>query len=179
MCEPISMAVASFAISAASTVMDFQAQSQAAKEQNKYYEQNRLNALQAFTDNQNAMNQRIAQEQEAASAEKFENRLEAKSARATNEVAAGEAGVSGLSIEGLARDFAGKEQRMSDRIDQQTDWTTQQLQAEKRGDSFRALDRINSVRRANKPNFAAAGLKIAAAGLDSFSTYKTRTGGFK
>jgi len=173
------MAIASFAISAGSTLMSFQAEQQAAKQQNAYYEQNRLNALQAFQDKQNAYNQRIAQEQEAAAQGKFDNSLEAKSARATSEVAAGESGVSGLSIEGLARDFAGKEQRMKDRIDQQTDWTTQQLQAEKRGDSYQTLDRINSVRRAQKPNFAAAGLRIAGAGLDAVSSYKTRTGGWR
>lgn len=173
MCDPITLV--GFALSAAASVVEFQGQSNAAAQQNRMYEQNRLNALRAFEDTQNARNMRIAQEQEAAATEKFDTSLEARSARATSEVAAGESGVSGLSIEGLARDFAGKEQRVKDRIDVQTDWTTAQLQAEKRGDSFQALDRINSVKRAEKPNFAAAGLKIAAAGLNSYTDYTKRS----
>jgi len=173
------MAVASFAVSAGGALMEHQAQSQAAKEQNRYYEQNRLNAIAAFQDRQVAYNNRIVQEQEAASAEKFDLRQEAKAAQATSTVAAGEAGISGLSVEGLARDFAGREARAKDRIDQQTDWTTQQLQAEKKADGYTTLNQINSVRKAVKPNFAAAGLKIAAAGLNSYSSYKTNTGGWK
>jgi len=178
MCNPIALAVASFAVSAASTVAEYQAQSAAAEEQNRLYEANRRNAIRAFEDKQLAMNQRIAQEQEAAATEKFDTALEARAARATNEVAAGESGIAGNTVEGLARDFASREQRFKDRIDQQTDWTVTQLAAEKRGQSFEALDRINSVRRATKPNFAAAGLKIAAAGIDSFSSYKKSTGGW-
>jgi hypothetical protein len=56
------------------------------------------------------------------------------------------------------------------------DWTMQRLEAEKRGMSFEAVDRINQVRRAQKPSFLGTGLKIASAGLDSYSAYKK--GGF-
>jgi len=177
MCNPIVLAVASFAVGAAQAVAQHQMASAQAKQQNQLYEANRRNAIMAFENKQSQTNTRIAQEQEAAEAEKFDTALEARAARATNRVAAGESGISGLSVEGLARDFYGKEARYTDRIDQNTDWTVAQLGMEKKGQSYEALDRVNSVQRAIKPSFAATGLKIAAAGIDAFSSFKTNTKG--
>lgn len=170
MCDPLSLVT--FAVGAASSLVEFQAQSQAADDQNKLYEQNRLNALAAFEDKQNSMNQRIMQERESAAMEKFDTTLESRAARATNDVAAGESGVSGVSVDALARDFMSREQRFNSRIDKQTEWTTSALQAEKKGQSYEALDRINSVQRARKPSFIGAGLKIASSAISSYSGYK-------
>jgi hypothetical protein len=92
-------------------------------------------------------------------------------------VAAGEAGVSGLSVEALQRDIAAGGARFNDRVDQQTEWTQAQLQADKRGQSYQAVDRINSVRKANKPSILATGLKIAAAGVSAGTSYRANTRG--
>ena len=172
MCDPMTMAVASFAIGAAQSVASFSAQSAAADEQNRLYEQNRLNAIAAFEDNQRALTNRQSQEQEAAGAQKFDNAIEARKARALNRVAAGESGVSGITVESLMRDMYQQEARVNDRVDQNTDWTMAQLQDQKRGDGYRTLDRINSVQRANKPSFVDLGLKLAGAGLNSAASYR-------
>jgi hypothetical protein len=160
MCDPLSLA--SFAIGTASSIAG-QIQQQG------LYEQNEANAMAAFRNNQVATNRRAAQEMDAAAAEKFDTSLDARKAVATQKVAAGESGVSGLSIEGLLRDFAGTKARHHDRVDQNLDWTLGQLEAEKRGQAFQTVDRINSVQR---PSFAGLGLKIAGAGFDSVSSYR-------
>lgn len=172
MCEPVSLAIASFAVSAASTVSGYMAQSQAADQQNALYEANRKNAIAAHEDTNRALTNRQSQEMDAAAAEKFDVALDAKKARATNVVAAGEAGVSGLSVEALLREFSGREARYVDRVDENLDMSMAQLQDEKRASGFRTVDRINSVQRAVKPSFLDAGLKIAGAGLDAYTGYK-------
>jgi hypothetical protein len=164
----------SLAVSTASSVVGFAAESQAADDQNRIYEQNRLNALQAFEDKQRSMNLQISQERESAALEKFDTALEGRAARATNTVAAGESGVSGITIDALARDFTSREQRFNDRVDKQTDWTVSALEADKRGQSYEALNRINSEPRARKPSFVGAGLRIASAGVDAYSGHKKR-----
>ncbi|WP_114946621.1 virion core protein, T7 gp14 family [Microvirga calopogonii] len=168
----MTLAVASFAVGTASTVAGFAAESQAADAQNKVAEQNRLNALAAFEDTQRSMNERISQERESAALEKFDVALESRAARATNDVAAGEAGISGVTVDALAKDFASREARFNDRVDRQTEWTTAQLSAQKREQSAQTLDRINREPRAQKPSFIGAGLKIAASGLNAYSQSK-------
>lgn len=170
MCDPLS--IMSLAVSTASSVAGFAAESQAAEDQNDLYERNRLAALQAFEDKQRSMNLQISQERESAALQKFDTALEGRAARATNTVAAGESGVSGITVDALARDFASREQRFNDRVDKQTDWTVSALEADKRGQSFEALDRINQQPRARKPSFVGAGLKIAAGGLNAYSQSK-------
>lgn len=166
------MAVASFAISAGSQIMGFMGEQAAADQQNALYKQNQLNAQRAFQDTQVALNQRQSQEQEAAATDKFDANLEMHKALATERVAAGEAGVSGLSIENLMRDITGQNARYEDRVNQNTEWTMQQLQAEKKAQGYTYVDRVNSVQRAVRPSFASVGLRILGSGMDAYSGYK-------
>jgi hypothetical protein len=170
MCELTTML--SFAVSAASSVVGYMGQMAQYKQQEAMYEQNRKNAIAAFEDTQRAMTTRQIQEQEAAAATRFDNNLEANAAKATARVAAGESGVSGLSIEGLLAEFSGRSARANDRADQQMDWTMAQLQDEKRSQGFTAVDRINSVPRGQKPFFGDALLRIAGAGVDAYAGYR-------
>jgi hypothetical protein len=75
-----------------------------------------------------------------------------------------------------ARDFAPREAGFDSWVDRQIKWTTASLQAAKRGQSYEALDRINSQHRARKPSFVGAGLKIAAGGVNAYSKYKKTIG---
>lgn len=172
MCLPVVMAAATFAISAASAVMGYQAQMQQAKNQTLAYNINKDNARKAFESKQNDLTERQTQEIEAGAAEKFDVGLDAAKAKATARVAAGEAGISGLSVDALLRDFAGREARHNDRVDQQTEWTVAQLQQEKKGLGFQYKDRVNSMQPGQKPSWADAGLRIASAAVNSVSTYK-------
>ncbi len=172
MCLPVVMAAATFAISAASAVIGYQQQNIAAKNQTLQHHINKENARKAFEDKNTDLGIRQSQEMEAAAAQKFDTALDARKAQATVRTAAGEAGVSGLSVDALLRDFAGREARHNDRIDQQTDWTVTQLQQEKKGLVSQYQDRVAAVPQGQKPSWVDAGLRVAAAGLNSFSTYQ-------
>jgi hypothetical protein len=174
MCDIIS--AIGLAISAAQGFMQYQAQDAAYQQQERQYEQNRLNALQSFRDQQVATSIRQIQEQETAAAERFDTAQDARAARATAMTAAGEGGVTGFSVEHLMRDMYARESRSNDRVDQNLDWTMAQLDLERKQQSARTLDRINSVPRGQKPSFADAALRIAASGLNTATSYQQRTG---
>jgi hypothetical protein len=165
----------SFAIGAAQSVMQYQAASAEVERQNALYAQNKQNSLNAFTETQKQLTTRQIQEEESAGAEKFDQALETKKAMATEQVAAGEAGISGLSLEHLMRDLQGQSARFNDRVDQNKDWAVTQLQMEKKGQGYQTLDRINSVQKAIKPSFASVGLRILGSGVDSMTSYKNMT----
>ncbi|SDM28822.1 hypothetical protein [Ensifer sp. YR511] len=172
MCDPFS--VIGMGLSIATQGIAYRADAEAASQTNQLYRENAKraneNARQQMFDTQ----QRMIQEQEAGAAEKIDTMREAREARATAEAAAGEANVSGLSVEALMREFSGREASFNDRVDQNTDWSMRQLNNEMKGIRANAEDRINSVQRAAKPSFFDAGLRIAGAGLSSYSDYKDR-----
>ncbi len=172
MCDPLSGAM--FAISALSTAVGYVGQQEAADAQDEAYEQNRQNALNAFADKQRDLNTRAIQEQEAAANKKFENNLDRRAAQATAMVAAGESGVSGLSVDALFNDLGSRTARANANIDSNTDYTLQQLESEKRGQTYQTVDRINSVKRGQQPSLIDAGLRIAAAGVSSYDSYSRR-----
>lgn len=174
-CEPISLAVASFAMTAAGAFTSHQAASEAADEQNRQAAEARKAAVRNFEENQSASNTRLSQEADAAAAEKFDIALEARKARSTAEVAGGESGASGLSLDNMLKEFSTREARYTDRIDQQQDWTATQIAAEKRGAGYAAVDKINSIQTAKKPGFLDLGLKIGAAAVNSAASYKNMT----
>jgi hypothetical protein len=174
MCDFI--AIAGLALNIASGVMQYQAQDAAFQQQEQMYEENRQMAMANFRHQNDATTMRQAQEQETAANEKFDTMLEARSARATARVAAGESGVSGFSTEHLLRDMYSRESRFNGRVDTNLDWTMNQLQMEKKSQGFKALDRINSVQRGTPPNFADAALRIGTGAINSMSSYQQRTG---
>lgn len=171
MCTAAVMAVAQFAISAASGAMSFVGQQQQAKIQDALYEQNRLNAQTAYEDTVRARGHQQAQEQDSTAAEKFDTALEARSARATNAVAADQNGVSGFTVDGLMRDMYAQEGRYDARVDQNTEWSLAQLQETKRAAGYEMVKRTNEVSPGQKPSFMNLGLQIAGQGLNASSTY--------
>lgn len=170
MCDPLSMI--GFAVSAASSAVGYAGQVSAANEQNRIYAENATRANQNAKDQMFQTQQRMIQEQSAAADEKIDVQREARAAKATAFTAAGESGVSGLSVDALLSEFDGRAAEYEDRVDQNTEWTMNQLNNEMKGIQSNAEDRINSVQRAAKPSFFDAGLRIGGAGLDSYNSYK-------
>jgi hypothetical protein len=159
-------------VSAASGMAEMAQQQQAADNQNALYEQNKMNATMAFQNKQVDMNNRISQEREAAAGQNFDNHLAAQKAIATNMVAAGESGAMGQSTDALMGDIMGQASRQQDRVNTNLDYTVNNLQNQKKGQSYEALDRINSVKRADPPNFAGSMLKIVGGGLSQIKPGK-------
>lgn len=168
------MAAIGFGLSAASSVVGYEGQVQPANQQNEMYVENAKAANENLKSEYYQNQQRMIQEQEAAATQKREAQRELRGAQATATVAAGEAGVSGLSVDALLNEYAGRTGEYNDKVDQQTEWTMAQLNNNMRGFQSKAQDRINSVQRANKPSFLDTGLRIASAGLGSVNDYNDR-----
>lgn len=157
----------SLALGAGQAIMGFQAQSQAAERQNQFYQQN-AEAANAAVANQYAFTQlQRNEERAAADQDKTETDIAAMKARGTAITAAGESGVSGLSVDALVNDYYGRQGRRDQSIDQnyqmRSDYLTAQMDQQQAG----ATSRINSVQRVAPPSFADALLRIGSAGLNA------------
>ncbi|HWJ86588.1 MAG TPA: hypothetical protein VNS12_00780 [Pelagibacterium sp.] len=175
MCEPLMMV--SLAIGAAQSVVQYAGEVQAYNEHEQCRLDNRRRAEEDTRQQYNANLTRVLQEQDAMGAEKAAVSRDARAARARATVAAGESGVSGLSVDALLRDFYGQEGAYTDRLDEQVEWTTRQLQYEQQGIRAAGEGKANAVPKGTKPSFFAAGLRIAGAGLDSVNSYNRMTAG--
>lgn len=169
MCDPITMVAA--ALGTAQTVTGYMGERQAAATQNAMVRENQkaanANLVREYADVQT----RQIQEEDAAAIQKQDISREARAARATTMAAAGEAGVSGLSVDALLADVYGKEATAKDRISQNSGFTTSNLTREMDGLKAKAQDRINSMPWATGPSPLAAALKIGGVGLDSYNRY--------
>lgn len=175
MCGPLMTAVGGFLISAAQTVVGFVGQQQAAAAQAAYYNDNAKRANEDMKRGYISTQRRMIQEEAAAAGERQEVAREGRAARAKAITAAGEAGVSGLSVDALLADYYGREAEFMDRSHQQVEWTHQQLTDSMYGLRSQAEDRINSVQKPVKPSFIDAGLRIAGAGMNAYTNYKKWT----
>jgi len=171
----MTMMAASFAISAATTVTDYMAQAQQAEQHNAMVKQNQEAAQANLRQEYTAVQTRRIQEEDAAAVEKQAVAKDARAARATAMVSAGESGVSGLTVDALLADIYGKEAEYKDRVTQNTGFTTDNLKAEMKGLQAKAQDRINGIQPMNGPNPLASALKIGASGLNAFGSYKKWT----
>ncbi|WP_287253217.1 hypothetical protein [Mesorhizobium sp.] len=166
------MAVAQFALSAASTVAGFVGQSQQAEAQQQYYENNRQAANRAAVNTYAANQNRALQERKAASREQQNLAAEAMRSRATAEVAAGEAGVTGLSVDALIADYYGQQGRYERTLDNNYQMQADYLRGEMDATQAQAEGRINSVQQGQRPSFADAAIRILGGGLDAYGGYQ-------
>lgn len=169
MCMMAALPILSLAVGAGQAIMGFQAQSQAASRQNAFYYQNAEAANKAVSD-QYAFTQLQRQDQRAsADQDKMQTDIAGMKARGTAVTAAGESGVSGLSVDALIGDYWGQQGRRDQSIDSnyamQSDYLTGQMSTQYAG----ATSRINSVQRAAPPSFADALLRIGGAGVNAMT----------
>ena len=176
MCDPVSIAVVTAAASIASTGASFYAQSQQADAEAAFQQQQFELTSEAsrrnFYNQAVQSNLRISQEEEAGAQERQGREAERARARATAEVAAGAAGVSGLSVDALLADY--------DRSALMRDQTTRRnlaLFRQQTGQELRGL-RAQAVNRATqalpspvqRPSALAAGLQITGQGLSGYTS---------
>lgn len=164
------MAVAQFAISAASTVAGFVQQQNEADAQNERYRDNALAANKAAATKYASQQNRALQERKAAGQEQEKLQTQGLKARSTAEVAAGQAGVTGLSVDALLADFYGQEGRHERTLDTNYQMQADYLRGELDATQSQAESRINSVQQAEGPSFAGAAIRILGSGLDAFSS---------
>lgn len=182
MCEPITiatgLAIAATAYQAYSTDQNIKAQNaasaQAAKEGSKL-------ANESFIAQAGQANLRDAQESEAASTELTSSAKKAAEARATARVSAGEAGVSGVSVDALINDFYDQEAGYSQGVQRNLELGRDQTKAELQGFRSNALDRSLSLKvpGQQRPSYFAAGLTASGQAAQGYMRYKypQQTGG--
>lgn len=110
-------------------------------------------------------------EQSRASAEQqiMENDKEALQMTERARAAAGEAGVSGLSVDALLRDMYGKQARFTDSVNVNLENQQQQIDFERRNVTVSAQSQLNSIAPVERPNYIGAALKT---GDGIFGAYK-------
>ncbi|QDB71023.1 internal protein B [Bordetella phage vB_BbrP_BB8] len=180
MCGPAAIPLATLAISAVSTVFTVvsqQNQAQAAADaQNAFNRQQEQNALVA----RNANLANLEVERNTALDDTREqinqNTMALRRAQATARVSAGEAGVSGLSVDALLRDLAG--QAGYDNATAVENYMRQDadINARRENTQNSYTSGLNSIRQTQiqSPDYLGAALRIGQAGLKSYADYEDR-----
>lgn len=152
-------------LSIVGSMMSFSAAQQQADAQNQYYLDNAREAQRAATDQYMYQNVRFQQEKEAAQQQAFEVAQEGLKKRASAYTSAGEAGVSGLSVDALVGDLFAQTGRRQMSVDTQFQMTRENIVAEGRQSQAQAQSRINSVQRVHGPSPMAYLIKGITGGL--------------
>jgi hypothetical protein len=163
------LAIAQFAVGAAGAVMNYQGQMAQYEAQQQQYQQNIKNARKAALDRYQSQQNQIRQERRKAEGELKETQEDALKARSTARVAAGEAGVSGLSVNQLVADFYGDEGDFLQRVEENYTTRRDAGRAEMKGTEAQAASRINSIPPPVKPSFAGTAVRVAGLGVKAFS----------
>lgn len=116
--------------------------------QNQYHEDNKAAANAAAATSYAHQQNRMVQEEAAASLEKQNLEAEGLAARSRANVAAGEAGVQGISVDALINDYYGQQGRHETALNQNQQMQRGYLMAEMDATQAQAVSRINSVRKA-------------------------------
>lgn len=150
------------ALSIGQSVVGFFEAKKQADQQQAYYNANRQRAAQARDLKIQSLNQRLIQENEAIASQKMQLEIQELKKKGALTVAAGEAGVSGSSVDALYNDFTAQALRGKTVLSQQADAIEKQITLEKRGADAQAQNRINSVRQGEQPSFLAHAVGGAA-----------------
>lgn len=164
MCDPVTMGV----MAVTSTFMQYQAAQQQAKAQTQLYNMNKAAAIKSMQSDQTALGLQAQQNADAASQQINDRRLEALRQSSTATVAAGEAGVSGFSVERVLRDISGASSKDVSTIQQNLDWNNQQIQSQMVGVTNDTQSRINSVQKGVKPSLLGTIFKAGIGGAESY-----------
>lgn len=153
------MTALAIASAASSAIAGQQAASaQAAANQRQYQ-----NTLQAMAANVNQTNLMAEQERENAMQRTEENNMKARASQATATVAAGEAGISGLSVDALLGDLSGKQNRFNTSVATNLDRANSAISLKRDNAYFDASSTINGLKTPAAPDYLGAALKIGTA----------------
>lgn len=172
MSEPISLAAATLLLSGASTAAGVVGQMQQQKAQQSAANRQRDAEMQAYRDNIVASNTKMVQEGQAATEKADRAALEARKAKATAITSAGEAGVSGMTVDALLRDISG--QGLENVSAVEANYLRQREADIYERDNLRnsTISGLNSIKPATSPDYLGAALKIGS----SYGQYRKDTG---
>lgn len=166
MCEPTTiLAIASVASTAASVVAQGEAANAQASSNQRQYD----NTMRAYRENINQTNLAQQQEREAALMKVEDNNMKARSAQSTATVAAGEAGIAGLSVDALLGDLAGKSQRYNTSVQTNFDRSESAIMNQRENVYSGAASQINGLQTPQAPDYLGAALKIGTTAYDYYN----------
>jgi uncharacterized protein YlxW (UPF0749 family) len=188
MCDPVSISIgtalgatgsatavgmvgATTALGVASSAASFIGQRRMARQQARYQARASEMERQRAMQEQSAMRMRQAQEQEAANRELADVSLKSREALAKARTSAGEAGVSGSSVEMLLDDYTRQEAAYRVGIGRQRDLQDVQTGLALTDAGYRTqMRQIDINRPIDKPSFLTGALSIAQGGLSGYRT---------
>jgi hypothetical protein len=163
------VALISVVAAVASSLVGYAGQMANYKAQQQYYEQNAKAARVATVNRYASIQNRQLQEHDAAAQQVQQSKLEAMKARSTARTAAGEAGVTGLSVEALLQDLSAQEGRYEASVAQNYQMNQQYLRGEMEATQDQGIARINSVPYPTKPSFGAALIGAFGSGIQAYA----------
>jgi hypothetical protein len=171
MCDPATIAVTQFAVSATSAGLGYAARRQQYEAQSDAYKENAQSAREAAINSYSALNDRQIEENKAAFQKKEEAIRETRIGSATAQTAAGEAGVAGLSIERVIGDYFARLGRNQTNVESNRRGAVTQIQRQKQSTYYEAQGRINAMPNPQAPTILEPVLQIFGSGLDAKTTY--------
>jgi len=166
MCPPVIMAlqVASVIGSVAAAQSAADAQSSANKRQ---YE----NTMRAYRENIAQTNLEHGQEREASMQKLNENDIAARAGMATATVAAGESGVTGMSVDHLMMGLSGKQNRYNSAVTTNYDRVEGALNNQRDNVYANAASTINGLKTPATPDYLGSALRIGEVGVAADKKY--------
>ena len=167
MCDPVTLTTIAVVSGGAQYIGQRRMARQQARYQARASEMERQRAMQE----QSAMRIRQAQEQEAANRELADVSLKARESLAKARTSAGEAGVSGASVEALLDDYTRQEAAYRIGISRQRELQDVQTGLALTDAGYRTqMRQIDINRPIDKPSFLTGALNIAQSGLSGYRT---------
>jgi hypothetical protein len=188
MCEPSTITLAIGAgVAALSAGAGLYQQSEQASTNREYQENLAVARNREIEDNynlsfanyrlqQDQLNRRVSEEGEKLAGEESKNAIAAAQARATARVAAGEAGVAGLSVDALLRDFKAQELRYRDGLRRNNEILAGNIEDQKEASAITARGRVSSVQPISPspiamPNYLGEVFKLGSTLYNQYTQY--------
>lgn len=169
---PAALAISSLVVGAGTAAISYVGQQSQASAQATYQSQLSAQQRQQYINQANSERSQQAQQQEALNRDSAKVAQEAREARARATVAAGEAGVTGLSVDALLGDFSRQESSYLESNLRQEQFLSankeDQLKALQQGAQF-SLTQINQP--ISRPSPFALALGITGAGVNAGASY--------
>ena len=172
MCD---LAIATFAVSAASVAASFVQAQQQADAQTDMHNINQKTALENYQQQTYDAGARQLQDNEAAGMEMVDRQLQGLQQTSSAKAQIGETGLGGFSMSALMRQVMNETSQDAMRTGVNRDWSAAQIGREKEGIRSTAIGQANSTTPGVRPSALAAGLQIASSGLNAYSSYTTKT----
>lgn len=169
MCNPTAIAVMQIASAVGGVVAQQQASDGQAAANQRQYE----NTMRAYAANVNQTNLEQQQEREASMQKLEENNIRARAASSHAAVAAGEAGVSGLSVDAIMSDIGTKQGRYNNSVVTNYQRAEGAIANQRENIYANAASTINGLKTPAMPDYLGATLKIAQAGQTIRDNWKS------